>query len=673
MAAELTASCPDCGADNDRQAAFCDGCGAFLHWDDEPVSAPVDPPTAPEPTAELVRGVDRAIDDSVQLAEAEGRADLKDHLEAAQQRLQATPVPVVVCGEFKHGKSTLINALLLRSLCPVDEDIVTAVPTMIKYDDGDEPYVQTLSGPYGDETAHRRPFDLAQVRALVTEEADPQVLAEPRVVEIGFNHRMLKTGLCLVDTPGTGGLDSAHGILSLGALATAKGVLFVSDASQELTAPELKFLELAISRCPRAALVVTKIDLYPQWADIVELNRGHLRRAGFTIPTLAVSSVVRRAVPDTVRSAPREQRVEIEAAMNAESGFSDLVSFLAGEVVPAGRAEAARTAAYEVDFVADQLQHGAQLERRALASPRAREEVVADLDATEHRARALAGPSATWQQTLGDGVQDLVSDVEHDLQGRLRTVIADAEKIIDDGDPEQTWPDVEEWLRRNVATVTVENRDLLVERTEQLASSVAEQFDLQAGSTIRVRIAELDDRLDSVSLAPASSLSLPGGKLAPVIAAARTGIYLPMVGGSIAATMFSGPFVVAAVAIAGISIALGAGIGRKIIKDQRAAQRAYRQQHAKVAMRKFIDDVAFVLNKQTRDELRLTQRLLRDDFQARAALIHRSALDSIEAVNRTAQLEEQQKRKRRAKLDTEQRQLTDIRAAVQVLVDPAAT
>ena len=42
-------------------------------------------------------------------------------------------MPVAVLGEYKQGKSTLINALLRTDVCPVDPDLVTAVPTIIRY------------------------------------------------------------------------------------------------------------------------------------------------------------------------------------------------------------------------------------------------------------------------------------------------------------------------------------------------------------------------------------------------------------------------------------------------------------------------------------------------------------------------------------------------------------
>ena len=119
--------------------------------------------------------------------------------------------------------------------------------------------------------------------ALVSERADDRP-GDVRSVEVQVPHRMLRSGLCLLDTPGVGGLESVHGQLTLASLNGADGVLFVTDASQELTAPELDFLQTAVERCPRAALVVTKTDLYQHWREIVDPNRGHLADAGLDDP-----------------------------------------------------------------------------------------------------------------------------------------------------------------------------------------------------------------------------------------------------------------------------------------------------------------------------------------------------------------------------------------------------
>lgn len=40
---------------------------------------------------------------------------------------------ILVCGEFKRGKSTFINALIERNVCPTDVDICTSIASVIKY------------------------------------------------------------------------------------------------------------------------------------------------------------------------------------------------------------------------------------------------------------------------------------------------------------------------------------------------------------------------------------------------------------------------------------------------------------------------------------------------------------------------------------------------------------
>ena len=611
-------------------------------------------PVAPSGPLTGVQHILEAIDTGRQIASSRGRADLDRHLGQTKARLGSQDVTVVVAGEFKRGKSTLVNALLQRDVCPVDADVVTAVPTTVRY--AEQLRVTTYAVGDDGERVDEQEASLDSLASLVTEKADPADPHRQRAVEVGLPHRMLQSGLCLVDTPGVGGLDSAHGFLTLGALRYAQAVLFVTDAAQELTGPELSFLRTALERCPLTALVLTKTDLYPQWRRIVELDRGHLAAAGLSVPVIAVSSFLRlRATQDR--------------RLDAESGFEGLVEFLARDVVRHSREAAARAAAQEVEFVAAQLEQQSQAELTVISEPERSGEVVAELAQAQRQATKLALPTATWQQTLTDGIQDLVSDIEHDLQSRLRQVLHEVEEIIDEGDPQQAWEDTEVWLRRQVAMQTVANRDLLLERAEQLAVDVATQFDLQSGTGIAVQLSEVGEGLDAITLAGAETLVMPGGKLAPLMVAARSGFYLPMMIGSFAVHAFGGPLTLAVhLSILGVSAALGAGIGGKIIKDERKRQRTYRQQQAKAAVRRFVDEVMFLVNKQSRDGLRSTQRQLRDDFQARALLLQGSATAALQAAHRTSGLSDEQQRTRGQELAEQGARLGEVRAAARELV-----
>jgi len=552
---------------------------------------------------------------------------------------------VAVVGEFKRGKSTLVNALLQTAACPVDADIVTGVPTLVGY--GEELGVLAHFQPPGEsETTKSVPF--ADLTALVSEHAD-ELVPHVRSVEVRVPHRMLRSGLCLLDTPGVGGLESVHGQLSLASLNNADGVLFVTDASQELTAPELDFLTFSVERCAHAALVVTKTDLHQHWRQIVEADREHLANAELDIPVIPVSSFLRL-------------RAARQPALNQESGFVPLVEFL-GTVIEETAGRQAATVAHEVDFVAAQIAHETDAERVVLARPDVGEAMIDRLDEVHDQARKLTAPTAGWQQVLADGIQDLVADVEHDLAARLRTVLRDVRDIIEQSDPKDTWVDTQAWLRRQVAAAGVANRDLLLLRANELSDAVAEQFSLDSGAGVELELDSVTSALAALQLPSASTFSMPGGRLSSVLSSGRLAAYVPLMALSVA--------IHTTLIIMPPAALVGALVGRKLFQMESKRQRLYRQGQAKAAAGKFVEEVAFEMNKDTRDGLRRTQRRLRDEFQARAVSIQTSTGAALEAARRASSLPPTARAARTAKLDGETRQLGEIRSQMHSLATAA--
>jgi hypothetical protein len=592
-----------------------------------------------------------AIDTSRQIASSGGRSDLEQHLGQARDRLSDRTIPVVVCGAFKEGKSSMINALLQREVCPVDADIVTAVPTTVRY--ADRPRVSRYVLSDNGERVDEETMSFDSLPYLVTERADPDDVKRQLMIEVGLPHRMLRSGLALVDTPGVGGLDSADGHLTLGALGQAEGVLFVSAVDKELTAVELAFLRTAVQRCARIALVMPKVDLYPYWRRIAEINRVHLEEASLEMPIIPISSLLRL-------------RAGSDAELNAESRFADLVAFLARDVVAATRDGAARSAAAEVVFVTSQLQQQAEAERAVIAAPERAAEVVAELDVAQRQASKLAAPTATWQIALGDGIDKLMSDISYDLQQRFREILREAEAAIDEYDPKDVWTDLDAWLRRELAMATVANRDLLTEQAETIAATVAEQFEMPGSGGLVLNLEVTGDALDQAALAPAASLPTGGGKFMPLLMAGRTG-YLPLVlGGTLAGIVgLTGGF--GGIAILALSAVLGGGIGTKIFRDELERRKTVRQQVAKNAVRKFIEEVSFLVSKQTGDWLRSTRQQLRDDFQVRALQLERSAREAAYAAERARGMDAEEQRERDRLLARQQQQLELVRSAARTM------
>src|SRR5699024_3400076 len=68
--------------------------------------------------------------------------------------------------------------------------------------------------------------------------------------------------------------------------------LMVTDATQELTEPELAFLRHATTLCPRVTCVVSKIDLQHQWRRIVDADREHITTGEIDVPVLVTSALL---------------------------------------------------------------------------------------------------------------------------------------------------------------------------------------------------------------------------------------------------------------------------------------------------------------------------------------------------------------------------------------------
>src|ERR671931_2633899 len=94
-----------------------------------------------------------------------GAGELGEQAAEAAGRLQALDLEVAVVGEFKRGKSSLINALLGREVLPVGVLPLTAVPTVLER--GEE----ALLVEYAD--GRREAHGLDQIAQFVTEGAKP--------------------------------------------------------------------------------------------------------------------------------------------------------------------------------------------------------------------------------------------------------------------------------------------------------------------------------------------------------------------------------------------------------------------------------------------------------------------------------------------------------------------
>jgi signal recognition particle receptor subunit beta len=563
------------------------------------------------------------LQELVSIAEARGREDLVAQLREVADRLIDTAITVVVVGEFKQGKSSLVNALLGVDVCAVDDAVATAVPTFVRH--ADEPFASAMFGP---KLEHRRP---AEVAALTVEDATDR----PTSVLVGVPAPVLEHGLVLVDTPGIGGLDSRTGAATLGVLTRADAVLFVTDASQEITAEELEFLQTARERCPTVAVVLTKADINPAWRRILALDTEHLARAGADdVPLLPVASAL--------------------ADLGEESGIDGVLTYLERDV--AGRADAvtAEAAVARLREIANHLDAGLAAELRSLDDGG---ETVATLEAAVARSERLQSAGSRWKVALDDGFTDITSDLDHELRTSLRRLLADAEAAIDKADPAQTWGELEPWLNRRMMTEVMAGYTWLERRLTSLAIEVDGLFRVAGEEVVSplgvdlvltpVGVRTLDGQLRTGAphLAKDAYTALRG---------VQGGVMLFGVVAQLAGLALTGPAVVV----------FGVVMGGRSLREERRKQLALRKQKAKVPVRKWLDEVQTVAAKDMADRLREVQRLLRDRFDEQATSLLRSTEEALQAARRAANIEASSRDRRRDEVDRQRAAIERVRVTL---------
>jgi len=216
----------------------------------------------------LLAAVERLLAVTAGLPADGGRRDLLE----ARRRVCEDRFNLVMLGEFKRGKSTLINALLDRDLVPTGVVPLTSVVTVIGAGPTDRLVVR-----YADGHELERPVE--ELGEYVTEARNPGNRLSVELARVELDHELLRGGLELVDTPGIGSIHSQNTEVARNFLPRVDAAVCVLDAGQPLSEAERQLFVDAARRVPQLLTVINKIDHLDE-ADrevMVEFVRSVLR------------------------------------------------------------------------------------------------------------------------------------------------------------------------------------------------------------------------------------------------------------------------------------------------------------------------------------------------------------------------------------------------------------
>jgi hypothetical protein len=338
-------------------------------------------------------------------------------------------------GQFKRGKSTLLDALLGEPILPIGVLPVTALPTVVRFGQERRARVR-FTGENWVEIAPDR------IHEFASEIENPGNRKSVEAIELMLPAPVLSNGLCLVDTPGLGSVNDWNSEATREFVPQVDVALLVTGADPPITGDELNLVELLLDRTPRLMVVMNKADLSPPGAiaEATEFTRRAIRER------------CNRAVEDVFVANARAHLDGIPFQDDWELLLERLTSVAAesrGEIVDAGMRHGVRRIASRIVWSIDE-------ESSMLQRP---------IDEAKAHIEYLAALAAHVAHSIGDLRQILLAE-----QARIiRVVEEDRERFV-----VETQPKAEAELRNETRNAELRGGSLRRHVT-RVAQTIAER------------------------------------------------------------------------------------------------------------------------------------------------------------------------------------------------------
>ncbi len=160
---------------------------------------------------------------------------------------------VACVGQFKRGKSTLLDALVGDRILPTGVIPVTTVPTVIRYGSQRRARVRTQFGSWSE-------IAVGEIEQYVSEEHNPQNKKGVAGVEVFVSSPLLASGMCFVDTPGLGSVWEANTETTREFIPHIDAAIVVIGADPPLAGDELQLVEEVSRHVHDLVFVLNKAD-----------------------------------------------------------------------------------------------------------------------------------------------------------------------------------------------------------------------------------------------------------------------------------------------------------------------------------------------------------------------------------------------------------------------------
>ncbi len=199
---------------------------------------------------ELVRILKRLAE----LSDGRGDDAATAALKGSFTRLTEGRLTLAILGEFKRGKSTLINALLDADVMPVGVIPTTSTSLWVEYGDDPQLLVEFEDGRLVE-------VGFEELLEYATETGNPGNQRGVARALIRYPAPILRSGVILIDTPGIGSIHAHNTRAAYEELSQADAAVFVLSIDSPASQAELDFLASAGPQVSRVVFCLNKADL----------------------------------------------------------------------------------------------------------------------------------------------------------------------------------------------------------------------------------------------------------------------------------------------------------------------------------------------------------------------------------------------------------------------------
>jgi predicted GTPase len=187
------------------------------------------------------------------LAEELGSERVRDEAMALAQRTAEGRFYLACVGQFKRGKSSLLNALLGDRILPAGVLPLTTVPTVVRYGSSRQARVKFRAGSWTDISPEALP-------QYVSEELNPENTKGVLGVEVFSPSPLLAQGMCFVDTPGLGSVFAGNTTATQAFIPHIDAAIVVVGADPPIAGEELALVAEIGKQVNNLIVVLNKAD-----------------------------------------------------------------------------------------------------------------------------------------------------------------------------------------------------------------------------------------------------------------------------------------------------------------------------------------------------------------------------------------------------------------------------